>query len=308
MYRLDKPKASAPIPKRESRVIENSMRLYSYFVCIAGLANYPQYTRMFRQNNICLTQIQEWTGISDKTIKVYLAILEFNGLIIYRGDKLSDEQLMEYNFNYEELDKYLKDELTGAEKRGVEKNIQQIWKKRNKEVKYGVYWIPRPDPYTPIPEITLEKLNKDFGASELEFKLYFLCCGYRDTLLEAGEENPTKTKALRYEDLINVLGKSHQTNNHRAIRHALSFLQGVGLIEYRDVKGANRKGGAVDSFALTEVHYYITKKPLDISQCELLTPDDIESLRQRIQKGYDNIKKDFVEEAENNEELEGSTD
>jgi hypothetical protein len=38
------------------------------------------------------------------------------------------------------------------------KNAKEIWKLRNKE-KSSAYIIPRPNPWTPVPEMTLEKLN-----------------------------------------------------------------------------------------------------------------------------------------------------
>lgn len=47
----------APMPKKEETIANNPMRLYSYLVCISGLASYPDNTRMFRQKNLMLTQI-----------------------------------------------------------------------------------------------------------------------------------------------------------------------------------------------------------------------------------------------------------
>ena len=38
----------APMPKKEEDIANNSMKLYSYLMCIAGLAAYPDNTRMFR--------------------------------------------------------------------------------------------------------------------------------------------------------------------------------------------------------------------------------------------------------------------
>jgi hypothetical protein len=36
------------MPASEIEIAKSSMKLYSYLVCIAGLANYPDNTRMFR--------------------------------------------------------------------------------------------------------------------------------------------------------------------------------------------------------------------------------------------------------------------
>jgi hypothetical protein len=38
----------APMPKKENEIVDNPMKLYSYLVCISGLAIYPDNTRMFR--------------------------------------------------------------------------------------------------------------------------------------------------------------------------------------------------------------------------------------------------------------------
>ena len=60
--------SGAPMPRSESS-IRNPMKLYAYLVCIAGLADYPENTRMFRQKNLVLSKIYQATGISDKTAK-----------------------------------------------------------------------------------------------------------------------------------------------------------------------------------------------------------------------------------------------
>jgi len=64
------------MPKKESSITDNPMRLYTYLVCISGLADYPDNTRMFRQKDLTLTRIQETTGITPKTAKLYLYCLE----------------------------------------------------------------------------------------------------------------------------------------------------------------------------------------------------------------------------------------
>lgn len=49
------PKAAAPMPKAQEDIKNNSMKLFSYLMCISGLADYPENTRMFRQKNLILT-------------------------------------------------------------------------------------------------------------------------------------------------------------------------------------------------------------------------------------------------------------
>ena len=298
MYRIERPKASAPIPKQQTSVVENSMKLYSFLLCLSGLADYPQNTRMFRQKNICLTEIEDKTGITDKTTKLYLAILECNGLVLYRGlSDFDDKKRETMQFDYSLVEKYVRGEIKRNNPE-LTQNIRDIWnlRKKNRE---GVYWIPRPNPYTPIPEVTLEKLNDVFNASELEFKLYFICCGYRDTILD-GEMKTNKKKNLHYADLNELLGKTHQTNNNKAIRHALSFLQGVGLVEYQDSYYVNQRNKKISCFSLTEVHYYINKEPQEITENEVLGPQEIMALKDRIQHAYEELegKINYQEEEE----------
>jgi hypothetical protein len=45
------------MPKDKQKVVDNPMKLYSYLVCLSGLADYPENTRMFRQKNLVLTKI-----------------------------------------------------------------------------------------------------------------------------------------------------------------------------------------------------------------------------------------------------------
>ena len=143
MKRMNPP-ASAPMPKAEEDINNNSMKLFAYLMTIAGLADYPENTRMFRQKNLVLTHIYKATGITDKTVKIYLYYLENNGLIEYRGvNKFNFHKYLEHDF-----------EKFSLYRKAIEKYSAEVWKLRKKE-KDAIYFIPRPIPYTPVPEITL---------------------------------------------------------------------------------------------------------------------------------------------------------
>jgi hypothetical protein len=85
MKRMNPP-AAAPMPKAEEDINKNSMKLFAYLMTIAGLADYPEHTRMFRQKNLVLTHIYAATGITDKTVKLYLYYLEKHHMIEYKGE------------------------------------------------------------------------------------------------------------------------------------------------------------------------------------------------------------------------------
>jgi len=97
---------------------------------------------------LVLTRIEEAIGITAKTVKLYLYYLERDGLIKYGGNKkfnlfISDD----FDLN----DKKQK----AAYRKIVEKHSAEVWKNRNKEEKKCYYYIPRPNPFTKIPEETL---------------------------------------------------------------------------------------------------------------------------------------------------------
>lgn len=175
-------KQAAPMPKKEDDIKNNSMKLYSYLVCLSGLADYPENTRMFRQKNLILSQIKNSTGITDKTVKLYLYYLEEHGLIRYCGEN---------KFNFLNANEY----NTSTEYRlAAIKYASEVWKSRKKEPN-SVYHIPRPIPYTPVPEITLQRLNNDFKITELELSIYLFLCKYRDECVI----NSKNFKAITYE-------------------------------------------------------------------------------------------------------------
>lgn len=275
MYK-EKLKTAAPMPKDEESISKNSMKLYSYLVCLSGLAKYPENTRMFRQKNIVLTKIQEATGITDKTAKLYLAYLEFNHKIEYKGEYHFNEELLR---NYFEAQTDLDQKKYRVERRkAVEKDVFEIWKKRNKEEKEAVYYIRRPNPYTPVPEITLEKLNEQFKVSELEMKLYLLCCGYRDDCVYYNKPY----KSISFENIRDAFGlKLHHEIDHD-IRCALLFLKGIGLIEFQETYFENTKGAPVPCFKLTDVNYWISYRVEKIKSIDTISQQEITAICNRI--------------------------
>lgn len=268
---VQKIKTAAPMPKDKQKVVDNPMKLYSYLVCLSGLADYPENTRMFRQKNLVLTKITQTIGLDPKTTKLYLFYLEKRGLIKYRGEYQFNKELYQEDFN------------SSKEYRlAAQTDACTVWKLRNKQEKDGVYHIPRPMPYTPVPEITLERLNKDFEITELELKLYLICCCYRDECIH----NNKDFKVLTFENIRDILGAAKHFDNDNAIRRALVFLKGVGLIEYTEGQSINSKDAMIPVFKLKEVNYYIGNyQAIDFTSEE---KEDLEII-DRISNGFNKI-------------------
>lgn len=267
----------APMITNPDEISKNSMKFYSYLLCIAGLASFPENTRMFRHKNLILTQIQRATGITDKTAKLYLYYLEDSGLIFYkgdrkaslRGDSFSDEETTEHVYLQQNPSESYKDYMTR-----VRAEAARVWKTRNKREKEGVYHIPRPNPYTPIPETTLDKLNVIFEVTELEMKIYTLCCRYRDVCVQLGQG----FKTLAYEQLRESLGYTQQSVNNGAIRRALYLLKGIGLLEFEEQQYTNSRGTKIPCFKIKDVQYYVSYCPLIIGSDDLEVKDIVQRL------------------------------
>lgn len=274
-------KGSAPMPRREEQ-ISNLMKFYTYLVCLSGLALYPEHTRMFRQKNLSLVKIKEATGITDRTAKRYLYILEKENLIKYQGKikRLSEQEEQEIcdklklNFDDDNTEVRPYQEKIGA----------ALWKKRNKEEKEGVYHIPRPDIWTPIPEETLQTLNEQFECSELELKLFLICCSFRDLCNYEGKQY----KNLTFQDLKTHLNiKKSSSDENRIIRRAFLFLKSIGLIDFEEVLMCNKYGAVIPCFKLHEVSYYINYSIKNIPNEDVATDEDWQEAMNRIEKFFE---------------------
>lgn len=258
----------APMVTETELIRKNSMKLYSYLLCISGLANYPANTRVFQHKNLSLAKIKQATGITDKTAKLYLYMLEDMKLVEYQGtiqQKWIDEADFTSHSDY---------------KKAMEKAAFETWTRRRKEEKDQYYRIPRPEPYTPIPELTLDKLNTVFQATEQETKLYITCCRYRDICYEMGRS----FKYLTFETLREILGLKQHHDTNSTIRKNLLFLKGIGLIDFQEGQFFNEKGAAVPCFKLTEVWYYVNYSAENIKETDTDAAEVIERLKKIMEQ------------------------
>lgn len=261
----------------DEKIKENSMKLYSYLICISCKGSSENQEKIFQQKNLMLSKIKLATGITDKTVKIYLYYLEKDNLIRYMGDihheyEGKDGEIYPYVL---ETDFDLKTSKGRTEyKKAIEKTAFKTWTDRAKNEKNGYYRVVKSTPYTPIPRETLIKLNEEFEATELEYKIYILCCRYRDICAEMGKEY----KNLTFEDLRTVLDLKKHTDTNSAIRRALYFLRGIGLIEFIEGVFTNRKGAEIPCFRLKEVNYYIILNKEKIEETSL----EAEEVRERL--------------------------
>lgn len=272
MERIQKTSDCAPMPRNKEVIVDNPMKLYTYLVCIGGLAEYPENARMFRHKDLSFTKIQRATGITNDTVKLYMFYLEQRGLIKYKGGHKFDTFGIAKR-GYENIKDY---------RAAAIKNAKEVWKKRNTE-KTSVYIIPRPTPWTPIPEITLEKLNKDFEVSELELKIYLICCSIRDLCVRENQSY----KTLTLEDFRDFLGVALHQDIDAKIRHALYFYKGIGLLEFEECYYSNSRGAKIPVFKISEVYYYIDNRAEILDQdLKDFTEEQKEEVRLRIRKGF----------------------
>lgn len=255
---------------KEEMIIElirkNSMKLYAYLVCLANPCD--ERNRIFKHKELNFTKIKEATDITNKTVKTYLYFLEQNYLIRFQGKS---------EFNYiNENDYNNKTEYSKA----VQEEAVRVWNLRTKNEKAAYYRIPVPSPFTKIPEVTLKKLNQDYQATELEMKLYVLCCHYRDFCVEYKK----KYKALTYEHIRDCFHITDDSRNNAQIRKALYFLKGTGLIDFKEGEYLNAKGARIPSFKLTDVSYYVDFNFEDFKKEDFIKEEDWNILKERFLK------------------------
>ena len=271
-------KTYAAMVKDEEDIKKNSMKLYSYLLCIAGKE--PNGTgRLFQQKNLVLTEIKKCTGLDPKTIKVYLYELEMAGLVKFKGK----EQFKRF---YSE--DFLKENKSGdliidrtALRKAKESEAFSVWKMRDKK---AYYHIPRPERFTPIPEITLEKLNSVYELDELELKIYIMCCTYRDIQVELYNG---VDKKISFEQLRDSLGlKDNGSTINRKIKKTFYFLRGLGLMDFEMGSYYNSRGNKIECFNLKQVNYYVNEERYEWNEDDIVDSEFLKEAKERL-KQYD---------------------
>lgn len=274
MVRTEKLKTYAAMVNDEEDIKNNSMKLYSYLLCIAG-QELNGSGRIFQQKNLVLTEIKKCTGLEPKTVKLYLYELEMEGLVRYRG-KEQFQRVCENDFLREKANGEVVINKT-AFRKAKEAEAFKTWKTRDKK---SYYHIPRPDTYTPIPEITLTKLNTVFELDELELKTYILCCAYRDIQVNLkGGEN----KIITFEGMRDALGvKGSENGYNKKIKKTFYFLRGLGLMDFDMGHFYNSRGTKIECFNLKEVNYYIKQQEYEWKEEDVMDSELIKEAKERL--------------------------
>lgn len=223
------------MPADFNLIASNSMKLFSYLSLISKPISSPENIRMFQHKNLVLSNIQKATGITDKTVKFYLYHLEKEGLVQYKGGgrrSSNDKQTSHIHLQQESTESY-QDFVVRLKSESF-----RVWKERNKKEKEGIYHIPQFSPCLLIPEVILKKLQP---ASELDLKLYMVCCCYQ---LEQDNQH------LTLEQLRKILGYTQNTANNNAIRQSFCFLQEKDLFEFEEQQYTNSRGTKIPCFEI----------------------------------------------------------
>lgn len=279
-----------PVFKNFSDLVKGSMKLYTYLVYSSELTDSLYNTRALKFRKIMISNIHKATGITDKTIKLYLCMLEAHGLIRYCG---KDEKILFDPSLFLIYDKMCKDSTETAEqaceedgklvtkvwtKVALRKYLQEealtLWKTRGQD-KSGVYLILQPLEPVFIPENTLRELIEVYRVTEQELKIYYWCCGNRELWLSSGKG----LKHLTYEDLREELGLELHTYNNKKIHKSLVFLKSLGLLNFTESSYLNRKGAKIPRFELNEINFEI--KCRDLKEIDL-EDDELEDILERI--------------------------
>lgn len=211
-----------PIVSDDEKIQKNSMRLYTYLVCLSRFtgANKP---RRFNQADFNLNQIRAALRMDYKTIKKYWRILEETGLVKYNGKK----------------------------------NLDLDWDKdfmARKKYTLGYYELSKESSkYRIIPRETLDKIRTKFLVNENELKLYLFLANLQEQALYMGyNECPFTIKEAR--DLMN-LQKKADTNKKLYLN--LVWLMKLNLVKCRVEKKKNGNfNEEITYFVIEKVNYY----------------------------------------------------
>ena len=262
--------------KDEEDIKKNSMKLYSYLLCIAGKE--PDGTgRLFQQKNMILTEIKKCTGLDPKTVKIYLYELEMAGLVRFKG-KEQFKRIYSEDFLKENKNGELIVDRTALRK-AKESEAFGVWKARDKK---SYYHIPRPERFTPIPEITLEKLNSIYELDELELKIYIMCCTYRDIQVELYNG---VDKKISFEQLRDSLGlKDNSSTINRKIKNTFYILKGIGLMDFEMGSYYNSRGNKIECFNLKQVNYYVNEERYEWNKDDIINSEFLKEAKERLEQ------------------------
>ena len=211
-----------PIVSEDKKVQVNSMRLYTYLVCLSRFTGTNQ-PRRFSQKDFNLNQIRTVLRMDYKTIKKYWRLLEETGLVKYNGKK---DLNLDWDKNFMERKKY----------------------------SLGYYELSKENSkYRIIPRETLDKIRTQFLVNENELKLYLFLANLQEQALHMGySECPFTLREIR-----ELMGLSKEAKNNKNLYLNLVWLMKLNLVKCRvDKKKNGNFNEEITYFVLEKVNYY----------------------------------------------------
>lgn len=210
----------------------NSLKLYSYLICRAELRNpCNQYgtdnVRIFRQDDINLSQIKRIFKMDERTIKKCWQKLEDNHIIRFTPKDWCEDYELSFN---------------------------ERWKQRRRHPN-TYYEIPISSAhlYRTIPQDTLQQLNEVYNVNELTLTLYIVMINFQEQSIT----NERNYYRFTYKDLCYLYGYQLETATNKKFEAALLTLQSLGLIEIQRTHYTNSWGARINCFVLKHVNFFI---------------------------------------------------
>lgn len=205
-------------------ILKYSAKLYLYLLKL-----YLKNNMTFTNKMLNLTEIQNITGLTDKTIKLYFYYLESNNIIKYNGNIniLTQEEM-------EEIDNKIINVSEASKERKRNEYISfLLWKKRRKYEKTAKYDIILIEDYNIHSESIYKILNNNYD--EMDTKVFLFTKIMKNNNFTLSD----------FRELCDLTGH-HQTNNK--IKHSIRKLNNDNLISYKETIVINKYGIAVPYF------------------------------------------------------------
>lgn len=207
-------------------ILEYSTRLYIYLLKLSLNNN-----MIFTNKMLNLTEIQNATELTDKTIKLYFYYLENNNIIKYNGNikTLLKEEI-------EEIDNKIKDVSEASKERKRNEYISfLLWKKRRKYEKTAEYSIVQIKNFDAYDDSIYSILNKDYN--EIDTKVFL----FTKTILN---NNFTLSDFREACHLVN-----HYDMNTK-IKQSISKLNKNNIISCQETTIINKYGTEIPYFTI----------------------------------------------------------
>lgn len=205
-------------------ILKYSTKLYLYLLKLS-LDNNMTFTNKM----LSLTKIQDITGLTDKTIKLYFYYLENNNIIKYNGKikALTQEEI-------EEIDNKIINASEASKERKRNEYISfLLWKKRHKYEKTAKYDIVLIEDYNICNEFIYKILNNNYDEMDTKVFLFTKIVNNNNFTLSDFRESCD-------------LPEHYRTNNK--IKQSIKKLNNDNLISYKETVIINKYGTPIPYF------------------------------------------------------------